>query len=73
MQEHNRRQGTVAVKSGNVQLDALHRQRDVRLSEGFGFGHVMDSLSEKVIAGPQMLFTVASELARAGLRSGPEI
>jgi len=31
----------------------------------------MDSLSEKVTAGPQMQFTVASELARAGLRSGP--
>jgi hypothetical protein len=42
-----RRQDTVAVKGGDVQPDALHRQRDVRLSEGFGFGHVMDSLSEK--------------------------
>ena len=47
MQEHNRRQDTVAVKGGDVQPDALHRQRDVRLSEGLGFGHVMDSLSEK--------------------------
>jgi hypothetical protein len=71
MQEHNRRQDTVSVKGSDVQLDALHRQRNVRLSEGFGFGHVMDSLSEKV-TGPQMLFTVASELARAGLRSGPK-
>jgi len=35
MQEHNRRQDAVAMEGGHVQLDILHRQGELHVSERF--------------------------------------
>jgi hypothetical protein len=35
MQEHNGRQDAVPVNGGDVQLDTLYRQRELRVSERF--------------------------------------
>ena len=47
MQEHNRRQVATAMNGGDVQLDTLYRQRELRVSERFGCGHENDSLDDK--------------------------
>ncbi|MNC78082.1 hypothetical protein D3C75_1302100 [compost metagenome] len=36
MQEYNRRQIAIPVNGGDVQLDTLYRQRELRVSERFG-------------------------------------